>query len=542
MREQFDGELVREWADQAESAFGATRAEIDALNVFPVPDGDTGTNLFLTIESAANAVFDAMRAADLSGAQALDAFAGGALLGARGNSGVITSQILRGIADEFGDESGQRQPAQVLAAALKRASALADQAVAQPKEGTVLTVARESANALIAAVDASTTLAGAVEVALTAAQEALARTPEQLPVLKEAGVVDSGGRGFVVLLEALSDSITGVRREREPVRIERSGAMDVATHAVSYGGPAYEVMYLLEAQDEQVPALRSTLDSLGDSLVVVGGGGLWNVHVHTDDIGAAIEAGIVAGRPYRIKVTHLELADGARRLGEGGSEPRSGRGIVAVSHGPGVAALLMESGVTTVAGKPGRRPSTAELLDGIHRANASEVVLLPSDGDTRIVAEAAAEQARNDGIRTAVIPTRSIVQSLAAVAVHQPGALFDDDIVAMGRAAGSTRYGAITTAVRKAMTSAGVCEVGDALGLVGGDIVEIAPDLPAAALAVVDRLVGADAELLTVIGGEDGSTELIETVTSHVEAHYPEVDVDVIAGGQPLWPLIFGAE
>lgn len=565
MRTTIDSAAVREWAAVAEDLMGAHRAEIDALNVFPVPDGDTGTNLFLTVESATAAVERVVEEnPDASLADVINAFAQGALLGARGNSGVITSQLLRGIADVWGpssQESGEVTAADV-AAALQRASDLAYGAVATPREGTVLTVARESAAAAVecaagGGTDAEVALSELVRTTVAAARESLARTPELLEVLRDAGVVDSGGKGYLVLLQALEEVVTGEHRvELIDPRAARprpaNPTADVESHTVTYGGPAYEVMFLLETTDDDlVPEMKHTLAGLGDSLVVVGGAGLWNVHVHVDDIGAAIEAGIAAGRPYRIKVTHLELADGVgvdERQGGPASRSsnrdaaRRGRGLVAVSHGPGVAALLAESGVTTVAARPGRRPSTAELLDGIVRSGAKEVVLLPSDGDTRIVAEAAAEQARNDGVRVAVIPTRSIVQTLAAVAVHDSGAHFDDDLVAMGRSSASTRYGAVTVAVRQAMTSAGVCQVGDVLGLIDGDIAEIEPTLEAASIAVVNRLLERGGELLTIVAGQDANEELLDAVTNAVESTRPDVEVEIVDGGQPLWPLIVGVE
>lgn len=529
------------------AALGEHRAEIDALNVFPVPDGDTGTNLFLTAEAAAEYVEELYASgAEPTLADSVNAYAQGALLGARGNSGVITSQLLRGIADIFADPAAIGA-GQELAVALTRAAELAYGAVAVPREGTVLTVARAAALTAGEAAVADPGLANVARAAVKGAEIALAHTPEQLQVLKDAGVVDAGGRGLVVILQALVEAITGEHRVSHPdARLPRP-IKSVESHTVTYGGPGYEVMFLLEAEDEAVPPMRETLGNLGDSLVVVGGGGLWNVHVHVDDIGAAIEAGIEAGRPYRIKVTHLEMAEDLRRSGrEGGDsapdDKRSGRALVAVAHGPGVADLLQESGVTIVNAKPGRRPSTAELLDGIDRSGAKEVVLLPSDGDTRTVAEAAAEQARNAGVRAAVIPTRSVVQTLAAAAVHDPGAHFDDDLVAMGRSAASTRYGAITVAVRQAVTTAGMCEVGDVLGLLDGDIVEIADSFEAAGKGIVRRMLDGGGELLTLVSGEESTAELISAITDEAEELRPEIEIEVVPGGQPLWPLIFGIE
>lgn len=547
MHDTIDATVVRIWAATSLTALGEHRAEIDALNVFPVPDGDTGTNMFLTAESAAQYVEELyIDGAEPNLAEAITAFAQGALLGARGNSGVITSQLLRGIADVWAVADIDARGSD-LAAALTRAAELAYGAVAVPKEGTVLTVARESAQAATSAAVGDATLADVVRAAASGAQIALANTPEQLQVLKDAGVVDSGGRGLVVILEALVEAITGEHRMNHPeVRLPRP-VTSVESHSVSYGGPAYEVMYLLEAQDDNLPTLKATLAGLGDSLVVVGGGGLWNIHVHCDDIGGAIEAGIEAGRPYRIKVTHLEMADDLRRSAREGGEShagdeRTGRALVAVAHGPGVATLLQESGVTTVPAKPGRRPSTAELLDGVKRSGAKEVIILPSDGDTRTVAEAAAEQARNDGIRVAVIPTRSVVQTLAAAAVHDPGAHFDDDLVAMGRSSASTRYGAVTVAVRQAVTSAGMCQIGDVLGLLDGDIAAIEPTVIAAGVAIVELMLERGGELLTIVAGEDADEELLAAISKAAEDTSPEVEIEIVHGGQPLWPLIIGLE
>lgn len=553
MSESLDASVIRSWALKSLEGLGETRAEIDGLNVFPVPDGDTGTNLFLTMESAFQAVEVVMPEAVVAGAAlppagaVMKAFAQGALLGARGNSGVITSQLLRGFSDVVnGAVNGTPLQASGLVEALTLASELAYGAVGEPREGTVLTVSRVAAESASAALadDPSAGLTAVAAAAVDGAQIALDDTPNLLPVLKEAGVVDSGGRGLVVILDALLEAITGEHRARQEYA-RADASMTMEAHTVTYGGPGYEVMYLLESRDSAVPALRTQLGALGDSLVVVGGDDLWNVHVHVDDVGAAIEAGIEAGRPYRIKVTHLEQAEAILRSGRGESvadSTRRGRGLIAVAHGPGVKQLLLENAVTVVDALPGRRPSTAELLDGVARSGAREVVLLPSDGDTRTVAEAAAEQAREDGLRVAVIPTRSIVQTLAAVAVHDQGAHFDDAIVSMGRAAAATRYGAVTVAVKDAVTTAGTCHVDDVLGLVDGDIVEIEDSLISAADRVIERMLASGGELITVVSGQDADAKLVASVVATAERVNPDVEVEVIEGRQPLWPLILGVE
>lgn len=537
----FDAATVRAWMGHAVEKFGSARDEIDRLNVFPVPDGDTGTNLYLTIESAAEAVVALPESADAS--TACEALARGALLGARGNSGVITSQILRGFADGVaacGDGCGGAE----IARGLELAAESAYRAVAVPKEGTILSVVRGAAEgAAGAAGTAANSLADVACAALAAAQEALARTPDQLPVLREAGVVDAGGRGLVVLLEALNLAITGVEVPRHAGGGGGGGrGVTPVAHApmVGYDGPEYEVMYLLDTeQDEAVAGLRSQLNELGDSVVVVGGRGLWNIHVHTDDIGAAIERAVEIGRPHRIKVTRLLEAESLRSQGRGAPSTRA---VVVVAHGPDMADYLEEAGVTVVRAPARGRASTGELLAGISAAHAQEVVLLPSDRDTKPVAEAAAAAAREHGIRAAVVPTRAIVQSLAAVAVHSPEARFDDDVIAMGRAAGATRYAAVTIAAKAARAGHLTCEPGDVLGLVDGDIVLVGDDVVEIAAALVERIVRRGTELLTVVVGAEATDDQVDALVSRATSARDDLEVEVLPGGQPNWPFIIGAE
>ncbi len=536
---------VRMWAEASLEALGEARAGIDALNVFPVPDGDTGTNMFLTLESACAGIAEVFEAEGGSYrprlAEVADAFSRGAVLGARGNSGVILAQVIRGVASVLAEQpDGARFSADIVRSGLRRACDEAYAAVAHPVEGTILTVARAAADA--AEAWPGDDLVGVLESAVSGAHEALDRTPDMLPVLRDAGVVDAGGQGLVVVYDALLDVVTGVRRRR-PGRGARPKLPAVARPAsAAHGLPvapaggetAYEVMYLFGGDNAAATTLRERLDGLGDSLVVTGAEGLWNVHVHVHDAGAAIEAGLDLGRVHRIRVTYLPATVPA--------EARAGRGVVVVAHGPGVAALLEEQGGIVVPARPRRRPSTAELLDGITRTDVAEVLLLPSDSDTLAVAEAAAEQARAAGIRVSVIPTRSVVQSLAAVAVHDPAARFDDDVVAMTRAAGATRYGAVTVASREAITSAGPCREGDILGLADGDIVEIGDSIEAVSHAVLERLLSSGGELVTLVTGSDADGHLGDRLEDWLGAEHPGLDLVAVAGGQPLWPLIVGVE
>jgi DAK2 domain fusion protein YloV len=533
-----DADAVRRWCTAGLDALTRHRAEIDALNVYPVPDGDTGTNLQLTMQAAAEAV--AIAAPDL--AATLRAMARGSLLGARGNSGVILSQMFHGIADALA-----AVPAAMgsdVQRGLERAAEKAYAAVAEPAEGTILTVARAAAKAAREA-DAQD-LPAVVSAAARAATEELARTPLQLPALAAAGVVDAGGRGLVVLLDALAAVVTGHNPEHDappgPVVARDRTALVTAREAGSdeFG---YEVQYLLEADDDAVPGLRERLAAIGDSLVVVGDERLYAVHVHVNDVGAAIEAGVEVGRPRRITVTRFaDQIAAAERLQPSVTAPATEVAIVAVAPGDGLGRLFSDNGAHVVDGGPTSNPSTADLLAAIRAARAAHVVVLPNDGNVRAVAEAAAGLARVDGIGVAVIPTRSPVQGLAALAVHDPTRTAGEDVIAMTSAAGATRFAEVTTAVRDAETPAGRCRAGDVLGLIDGEAVCIGTDLFDVAHGVLDRLLSAGGELVTLVTGADAPDGLADELTSHIRGSRAGVETAVYAGGQPHYPLLLGVE
>jgi dihydroxyacetone kinase-like predicted kinase len=293
-------------------------------------------------------------------------------------------------------------------------------------------------------------------------------------------------------------------------------------------------MYLLDADESAVPELREALDALGDSLVVVGGDGLWNVHVHTDDAGPAIEAGIRAGRPHRIRVTYLQApADRHAR--------NTGRGVVAVTLGEGLTALFEDHGAQAVRREAGGAPSLDELAGAIVRAG-DEVAVLPNDRAVLAVAEAAAQRAREDGVRVAVVPARASAQGLAALAVHDPLRRFDDDVIAMTSAAGATRSGQLETAGEEAVTSVGICRPGDTLGLIEGDVSVIGPDLTDVALRILTRMLSGGGELVTLITGNGAPDGLAVAVQEHLHEHRPDVEVVVYDGGQDRYPLLIGVE
>jgi uncharacterized protein len=530
------------FVDIASDALGGAREEIDALNVYPVPDGDTGTNMFLTVSAARDALREAVGArTDLPLDDALAVLSRGALLGARGNSGVILSQMLGAYADRLRRASGSDRTARLVAEAMQQATDASYAAVGRPVEGTILTVARAASDAAMGCADAEGARARDVfAAAAAAAREALVHTPEQLQQLADAGVVDAGGRGLCVVLDAAETVSTGRRPEpatltghRIPVPHPIPG-----DHRLTEDGPAYEVMYLLDAEDDAVVRLRTVLDTLGDSVVVVGGGGLWNVHVHVDDVGAAIEAGIEAGRPHRVRVTHFAEQVADARLAP---DPRR-RAVVAVAAGPGLAALFEEAGAMVVLGGPGRRPSTGQLLEAIHSCGATEVVVLPNDADSVRVAEIAARTAEQEGgLRVEVIPSQAQVQGLAAMAVHEPGRTFEQDVREMTATARHARHGAVTVAARQAMTMAGPCEPGDVLGVIAGDFAVVGDDLDAVATDVVERLLAGGGELVTIVAGEGGA-DVAARAAAYVETAHPHVDVTVYDGGQGRYPVLVSVE
>ncbi|MEU7336631.1 MULTISPECIES: DAK2 domain-containing protein [unclassified Streptomyces] len=587
-----DALAVRTWCGLALEALGRAREEIDAINVYPVADGDTGTNLYLTVESATAAVeavfagHATVTAADGGRADAGDgrptladaarAMAHGALIGARGNSGTILAQLLRGMALVLAaDARGAHTDAEGLRLALRQAADSARDAVAHPVEGTVLTVAAAAARAAEGAEGDCGTVARA---AYEGARTALVATPRQLAVLARAGVVDAGGRGLVAVLAALVETFTGESPRTGWALGETHTRVAVAAGPVTEaaatgagrapgdgggagtpygdeagpgcaedrpddGGPAFEVIYLLDAEDAAVTRLRERLDRLGDSLVVVGGDGLWNVHVHVDDAGAAVEAGVEAGRPHRIRITHFGLGD-AHTAGAAGLPPRerAQRAVVAVVPGEGLAGLYAEAGATTVLARPGEPPASGELVDAVRRAHAREVVLLPNDADLRHTAAAAAEQARTEGVRVALIPTRSAVQGIAALAVHEPGRRFDEDVVAMTSAAGATRYAEVAVAERQSWTMAGICQAGDVLGLIEGDVAVIGADVAATAEAVIDRMLAAGGEMVTLVLGDEAPGEIAGRLESRVRETYLAVDTVVYRGGRQGALLLIGVE
>jgi DAK2 domain fusion protein YloV len=536
----------------------AHQEPINRLNVFPVPDGDTGTNMALTVESVVRELSD-RGATDMRGVA--DAIAHGSLMGARGNSGVILSQIFRGVAETV--RHAEEIDAVLMIEGLGRASDGAYRAVQEPVEGTILSVARGAADGA-RSVATGASLVAVLDAARRDAGEALDLTPSQLPALEAAGVVDSGGAGFVLLLDAFLHVAAGRPLPECPApsggrpgdNHQRAATTATATVArLGTGRDAdalrFEVMYLLEAPDESIPPFREVWAGLGESIVVVGGDGLWNCHIHTDDIGAAIEAAIEAGRPHQIRVSDLWeqveeerwVRDAAGSIEDGDEiEPPPARcAVVAVCTGEGVRRIFRSLGVhRVVSGGQSMNPSTADLLDAIEAAPGEQVVLLTNNKNIVAVAEAAARQAAKP---VRVIPTNGIQEGFAALLEYDPEGDAAANAVLMSESASRVVAGEITRAVRDSTSEVGPIRAGDYLGLSRRGIQVVAADLTDAATQLLDRLVDADHhEIITIIGGEGSGAAETRQITEWIAERHPGVTSEVHHGGQPLYPYLFSIE
>ena len=546
------------------------QADINRLNVYPVPDGDTGTNMTRTLDAVVAELEKRPGALD----ETCSAISHGSLMGARGNSGVILSQILRGLSGTL--KSARDLGAPKVAEALKAASLAAYESVLKPIEGTILTVVRETADAAVRAANDGATLAAMLRVARAAGRESLANTPELLPVLKDAGVVDAGGAGFLLFLDSAlhvvdgeplpePENVSGPNTEQLIAVMKRGDGTGNTDGTVDVSELRYEVMFLLEIDDTKSHAFKQKWGGIGDSIVVVGGEGLYNCHIHTNDIGAAIEAPIsLGGRPHQIRVTDLfeEVAEehekreaqlaapsGSDAVAHGGKPhfkthaalPEVTCAVVAVASGDGIAELFGQLGVHgVVTGGQTLNPSTQELLDAVEHMNAQQVVILPNNKNIIPVAQ------QLDGLtkkEVRVVPTCSMPEALAALVAYDPEASAEHNGGAMAKAAAAVITGEVTTAVRDTKTDAGSVTAGDSIGLVRGDgVVAIATNVFDCSTALLKHIVTDDRELLTIITGVDARSDETARIEAWVGEHFPSITCEIHRGGQPLYPYLFGVE
>ena len=575
-------------------ALGKHRGVLNRLNVYPVPDGDTGTNMALTLEAVVAELDLAVVPPGEETAQGAEAGAGmgavaqalahGSLMGARGNSGVILSQVLRGIASVARAHPEGLGPAEV-AEALAHAAESAYAAVSNPVEGTILTVARAAAEAAKGALALEAPpdlrLIRVLEAAREAAARALAGTAEQLPALKAAGVVDAGGAGLLLLFDSALHIADGRAVKAPPARTgDARGVPGAAVAQLGLGDKAglgdregdgpdrdgtgagpeevgdlrYEVMFFLEAPDEAIPGFREVWAGCGGSIVIVGGDELYNCHIHTGDIGAAVEAAIEIGRPRQIRVTDLAEqveeerwvrdAEASGAQSEPAEEPVT-TAVVAVCAGEGVKRIFRSLGVHHfVRGGQSANPSVAEILEAISEAAAEQVVVLPNNDNVVPVAEQAAA---NAGKKVRVVPTGGIAEGFAALLEYDPEADVDTNADVMGDAAARVLTGEVAQASRDASTAAGPVRRGDWLGISRQEVRAVVPAPASAADAAIALLrvivpLEPSYEMVTLIEGEGATAAGTRRVVGWLSEEHPGICAEVHHGGQPLYPYVLSVE
>jgi len=518
------------WLRRATSVISDSADALNAINVFPVPDADTGSNLKLTLTGIADAVPELEQTS-------LDAAVQAAVLCAHGNSGAIVAEMFVSLCRAFEhDLPGLRSmPPGTLAATLLRLAAVAARrAVARPVAGTILTVADDAAWAAeqVAGRQPGDALA-VVQAAREGACESLARTPDQLEVLASAGVVDAGGQAYVLLLDVLAEILGGAAAQPLTQASPRAASQQAETWRMT---GEYEVMYALRgAPQSDLDALRDHLSELGHSVVIVGDQAIAQVHVHLAEAGAAVEAALPLGELSQVRITAVPSHPAA-----GQPAVRRRRSLLAVVAGPGLAEAVSSLGGVPVLATDGD-VTIAQLAAAAYQT-CGDVVILPNGSQNLKRASKVATELRRSGRRVGIIPTRAQVQGLAAMAVHEPSADFESAVAAMTSAAGHARHAAISVAQSPAMTSAGRCEAGAVLGILNGDVVLIGTSLAEVAWQLVQWLLNAGGELLTLVRGAGADHDLPSEIRARVRQRFPMVDVEMLEGGQSRYPLLLGLE
>lgn len=540
----------------------ADRAEeINKLNVFPVPDGDTGTNMSLTLGTVVREVEALPASATMDDVS--KAITHGSLMGARGNSGVITSQILRGIAEGLCDAKDQAHstPADV-AHAFRRGVRVAFKAVRKPVEGTILTVLRDvSARADQLEKSRDLTTHDMLEALVVEAYESVARTPELLPVLKENGVVDSGAFGFAVFMEAFVNAATGKAGELTDFKTTVDAKADVSAKVAielndDWEGSEFRYCneFLFKAErDFDVDESLAYLATLGDCELIVGAYPDFKVHVHSNEPNRVLEYMLQFGQVYEVFIHNMDMeshdrtakiaADQAEAADEKDAGPRKELGFVAVAAGSGEEEILRSLGVdVVVSGGQTMNPSTADILAAIEQANADNVIVLPGNGNIRMAAEAAASACED--ARVAVVPTKTVLQGFSAMFAVDAEATLEENVEAMTEAIAGVRGGEVTTAVRDSQAADGSpIHAGDVMGIQDDSIDVVGSDVTQVTLDLIARMQDEEeGDSLTILAGQDMDDAAFEALVSAIEEAQPDLEVDPHRGEQPLYPVIFSIE
>ena len=539
---------------------GATRLNkqaeyVNSLNVFPVPDGDTGTNMGMTIENGAKEVSD--RSASTVG-EAAGIFAKGLLMGARGNSGVITSQLFRGFSQSVKDK--EELDGAALAAAFQSGVEVAYKAVMKPVEGTILTVSRGAAIGAKKKAESTNDAVEVMRAALEGAKTALAKTPDMLPVLKEVGVVDSGGQGLVFIYEGFLSALTGefIASEEfqatpatmsEMINAEhhKSVAGHVATEDIKFGY-CTEIMVALKqgptyVKDFDYDEFRNYLNNLGDSLLVVNDDEIVKVHVHTEDPGLVMQEGLKYGSLVQVKVDNMRNQHEAQvEKEERQAKPVEEKeyAIIAVVAGDGLADIFKAQGVDyIISGGQTMNPSTEDFVKAVEELNARNIIILPNNKNILMAAQSAAEVIDQPA---AVVETKTIPQGLTSLLAFDESKSIEENYERMSASLSDVVSGSVTTAVRDTTIDGLEIHENDNLGMVDGKIVVSNPDMMETLEETFAHMLDEDSEIVTIYVGEDGSEELANELAQALAEKYEDVEVEIHQGGQPVYPYLFSVE
>ena len=547
--------LFQEMVQAASTRLNKQAEYVNSLNVFPVPDGDTGTNMGMTIENGAKEVAD--KSASTVG-EVATIFAKGLLMGARGNSGVITSQLFRGFSQSV--KGKDELDGQALALAFQSGVEVAYKAVMKPVEGTILTVSRGAAIGAKKKAEATNDAVEVMKAALEGAKTALAKTPDMLPVLKEVGVVDSGGQGLVFIYEGFLSALTGEYIASEDFQAtpatmteminaehHKSVAGHVATEDITFGY-CTEIMVALKqgptyVKDFDYDEFRNYLNELGDSLLVVNDDEIVKVHVHTEDPGLVMQEGLKYGSLVKVKVDNMRNQHEAQlEKEEKSAKPAEEKeyAIIAVVAGEGLAEIFKAQGVDyIISGGQTMNPSTEDFIKAVDQVNARNIIFLPNNKNIFMAAQSAAEVLEQP---TTVIETRTLPQGLTSLLAFDSGKTIEENHERMTAALSDVVSGSITTAVRDTTIDGLEIHENDNLGMVDGKILVSNPDMLTTLKATFAKMLDEDSEIVSIYIGEDGDEELANGLAQDLMEEYEDLEVEIHQGNQPVYPYIFSVE
>ena len=548
--------LLQEMVEAAATRLGKQAEYVNSLNVFPVPDGDTGTNMGMTMDNGAKAVSDQTASTVGEVGQILSK---GLLMGARGNSGVITSQLFRGFGQSI--KGKIELDGKDLASAFQSGVEVAYKAVMKPVEGTILTVSRGAATAAIKKAESTDDAVEVMRAALEGAKAALAKTPEMLPVLKEVGVVDSGGQGLVFIYEGFLSALTGEYIASEDFQAtpatmteminaehHKSVAGHVATEDIKFGY-CTEIMVALKqgptyVKDFDYEEFRNYLSNLGDSLLVVNDDKIVKVHVHTEDPGLVMQEGLKYGALVKVKVDNMRNQHDAQVQKEEAVQTEQSApkdfALITVVAGDGLADIFKSQGVDyVISGGQTMNPSTEDIVKAIEQVNAKNVIILPNNKNIFMAAQSAAEVV---DVNAAVVETRTVPQGFTSLLAFDPSQSIEANVEAMTASLSDVTSGSVTLAVRDTTIDGLEIHENDILGMVDGKILVSTPDMDQALLDTFDKMIDEDSEIVMIYVGEEGNKEQAQTIADKLEAAHEDIEVEIFQGDQPVYPYIFSVE